>query len=87
MTRKEEIEILMLDCLTLTKSEAERDLERGSTVFGDFEEHFESYMKDLGIDDEEEIMEYRQMVQTKIPVEDWGVVEKNGKFYYIMYVL
>ena len=30
---------------------------------------------------------FREMVETKKPLSDWGVVEKDGKTYYIMYVL
>ena len=28
-----------------------------------------------------------EMVMNKIPVRDWGIVEDNGKTYYIMYAL
>lgn len=43
-------------------------------------------MMELNIKDEE-IEEYRQMIEKKIPVPDWGIVETNGNTYYIMYVL
>lgn len=84
MTREREIEILMKD--NCTKSESEKHLKNGSTVFEDFEEHFDDYMKEWDIE-EEEILAYRKMIDEKIPVQDWGVVEDNGKTYYIMYVL
>ena len=71
-----------------TKSEAEKHLERGTTVFDgeDFEEHFDDYMNEWDIDvDEKE--KYRAMIDEKKPMTDWGVVEDSGKTYYIMYVL
>ena len=37
--------------------------------------------------EEEEREAYRNMIETGIPVTDWGIVEKDGKTYYIMYVL
>lgn len=83
MTKERQIEILMMD--RCTSSEAERHLKRGATIFTDFEEYFEEYMKEWGMD-EEQIEEYREMVEKKSPVEDWGVVEDNGKTYYIQYV-
>lgn len=84
MTREREIELLMLD--RCTKSEAEKHLENGSTIFEDFEKNIESYLDEWNIEEEDKD-EYRKMVTDKIPARDWGVVEDNGKTYYIMYVL
>ena len=84
MTREREIELLMLD--RCTKSEAEKHLKNGSTIFEDFEENIESYLDEWNIEDEDKD-EYRKMVTDKIPARDWGIVEDNGKTYYIMYVL
>lgn len=86
MTKEREIEILMLD--RCTKSDAEKHLKNGSTVFegDDFEKFFDDYMKEWNIE-EEDIEEYRKMITDKIPVRDWGIVEDNGETYYIMYVL
>lgn len=84
MTREREIELLMLD--RCTKSEAEKHLKNGSTIFEDFEENIESYLDEWNIEEEDKD-EYRKMVTDKIPVRDWGIVEDNGKTYYIMYVL
>ena len=84
MTRDREIEILILD--RCTKSDAEKHLKNGTTIFEDFEEHFDDYMKEWAIE-EEEIPTYRKMIEEKVPATDWGVVEDNGKTYYIMYVL
>ena len=84
MTREREIELLMLD--RCTKSEAEKHLKNGSTIFEDFEENIESYLNEWNIEDEDK-NEYRKMVTDKIPVRDWGIVEDNEKTYYIMYVL
>ena len=43
------------------------------------------------IEDEEEYTKmvegYKKMIKTGIPVTDWGVVKKDGKTYYIQYVL
>ena len=84
MTREREIELLMLD--RCTKSEAEKHLKNGSTIFEDFEENIESYLDEWNIEEEDK-NESRKMVTDKIPVRDWGIVEDNEKTYYIMYVL
>lgn len=86
MTRERKIEILMLD--KCTKSEAEKYLKNGSIIYegGDFEKFFDDYMKEWNIK-EEDIEEYRKMVTDKIPALDWGIVEDNGKVYYIEYCL
>ena len=47
---------------------------------------FDDYMKEWNIE-EEDIEEYRKMVTDKIPALDWGIVEDNGKVYYIEYCL
>lgn len=84
MTRERKIELLMLD--RCTKSEAEKHLKNGSTIFEDFEKNIESYLDEWNIEEEDKD-EYRKMVTDKIPARDWGIVEDNGKTYYIMYVL
>nr|DAH30210.1 MAG TPA: hypothetical protein [Caudoviricetes sp.] len=84
MTREREIELLMMD--RCTKSEAEKHLKNGSTIFEDFEKNIESYLDEWNIEEEDKD-EYRKMVTDKIPARDWGIVEDNGKTYYIMYVL
>lgn len=84
MTREREIAILMKD--NCTKSEAEKHLKNGSIVFTDLAKNLEDYLDEWDIE-EEDREEYRKMVTDKIPVRDWGVVEDNGKTYYIMYVL
>lgn len=92
MTRENKIEILMKD--RCTKSEAEKYLKNGSIVFEDFEENFDKYMEEWksgyaeDSDDYTEMVEsYRNMIETGNPATDWGVVKKDGKTYYIMYVL
>ena len=76
-----------------TKSEAEKHLKNGTTIFDDFEENFDKYMEEWKYlaEDEEEYTKmvegYKKMIKTGIPVTDWGVVKKDGKTYYIMYVL
>lgn len=79
-----DLEILMMD--DCTRSEAKKHLERGTVVFEgeDFEEHFEDYMWDA---DAQERERYKIMIEEKKPVTDWGVVEHEGKTWYIMYVL
>lgn len=84
MTREKEIALLMLD--RCTKSEAEKHLKNGSIIFEDFEENIESYLDEWNIEEEDKD-EYRKMVTDKIPARDWGIVEDDGKTYYIMYVL
>ncbi len=81
---KNEIEILMAD--GCTKSDAEKHLRNGSIVFDDFEENFELYMKEWDID-EEEILQYQEMISRKKPLADWGIVQDGKRAYYIMYVL
>ena len=84
MTREREVELLMMD--RCTKSEAEKHLKDGSTVFEDFEENIENYLNEWNIGESDKD-EYRKMVMNKIPVRDLGIVEDNGKTYYIMYAL
>ena len=92
MTREIEIKILMED--GCTRLEAEKLLKNGTTIFDDFAENFDSYMKEWksgfaeDSDDYTEMVEnYRNMIETGIPATDWGVVKVDGKTYYIMYVL
>lgn len=84
MTKEREIEILMMD--RRTKAEAEKHLKKGTVIFEDFEENFNKYMKEWDVK-EDEFSIYKRMIEEKIPVTDWGIVEDNGKTYYIMYVL
>lgn len=79
-----DIEILMKD--HCTKSEAMEHLRRGSVVFDDFEQHFDGYMQEWDIDEEEQL-EYKKMIENKVPKPDWGIVQDGEKTYYIMYVL
>lgn len=79
-----DIEVLMMD--GCTKSEAEKHLKKGAMVFEDFEENFNAYMNEWGIEEEKK-EKYRKMINEKTPIEDWGIVEDGGKTYYIMYRL
>ena len=36
---------------------------------------------------EKMVNSYKEMIETGIPATDWGIVEKDEKTYYIMYVL
>lgn len=36
---------------------------------------------------EEECLKYKKMIANKVPLADWGIVEDDGKTYYIAYVL
>ena len=84
MTREREIEILMHD--GCTRAEAEKHLKNGSVVFDDFEENFDSYMKEWDCNEEEKEA-YRKMIDSKNPATDCGVVDRDGNTYYIMYAL
>ena len=53
-------------------------------MIDDFEENFDKYMHDWNIDERQL---YVNMIATKKPIRDLGVVTQNGKTYYIMYVL
>ena len=84
--KMKDIELLMLD--GCTKVEAERHLQRGATVFegDDLAAHFAEYMQEWGADEEEQAA-FRQMLDSKKPLTDWGVVEQDGNTYFIQYVL
>lgn len=84
MTHEEQIAILTKNYCT--ESEAEKHLKRGAVVFEDFETHFFDYMSEWNCSDEE-AREFQEMIKTKVPIEDWGVVIDNGKTYYISYCL
>ena len=84
MEKAKAIEILMDD--RCTKSEAEDLLKNHTIIFEDFEEKFDFYMKDWECDEEERAT-YKKMIDTKEPITDWGVVERDGHTYYIMYVV
>lgn len=84
MKKEKQIEILMKD--GCTKSEAEKFIKQGTTIYTDFEENFDDYMVEWYAS-EEDIEKYKQMIDTKIPATDWGVVEEDNKVYYIAYVL
>ena len=81
-----DIEVLMKN--GYSKRKAEEELKRGTVVFEgeDFEKHFDDYMEDWGVDKEEQ-EKYRKMLEEKIAIPDWGIVEDDGNTYYIMYCL
>lgn len=83
MTREREIEILMID--RCTRKEAERFLKNGTTIFTESTEDIETLLNDCTC--EEERSECKKMIEDKIPATDWGIVEDDGKMYYIRYVL
>ena len=81
---EEDITIMMLD--GKTRKECIKYLEKGSIVYEDLEENFDFYMQ--GYDyTEEEVTQFKRMIKDKIPLNDWSIVEYNGKTYYIEYVL
>ena len=69
-----------------TISEAEQHLNNATIVFSDFEENFDSYMNEWGCDEEEKEA-YKDMLESKTPVMDWGIVESEGHTYYISYTI
>ena len=79
-----DIEVLMKN--GYSKRKAEEELKRGTVVFEgeDFEKHFDDYMEEWGVDKEEQ-EKYRKMLEEKIAIPDWGIVEDDGNTYYIMY--
>ena len=79
-----EIKILMMD--GCTESEAKKHLERGTMVYSDMAENFDKYAKEWQLD-EEEREAIRNIIDSKEPAQDWGVVEIDGKLYFIQYVL
>lgn len=84
MTREKEVELLMKD--GDTRSEAEKHLKDGAMIIEDLEENLENYLDEWGVE-EEDREAYRNMIEKKISVADWGIVEDGGKTFYIMYVL
>lgn len=81
-----DLQVLMMD--NCTRAEAERHLKNGSVVFEgeEFEKNFELYMNEWGIDGEDH-EKYKNMIQTKTPMADWGFVEHEGSTWYISYAL
>ena len=80
----DEIKILMMD--GCTESEAKKHLERGTIVYSDLPENFERYAEEWQLD-EDERKAIKNMIDTKEPAQDWGVVEIEGKTYFSKYVL
>lgn len=84
-----DLEILMLDYCT--KEEAEKHLKNGTQVFeaADFENNFKLYfdIDENDENDEEIIKRFEAMFSGGKPANDFGVVEAEGKKWYIAYVL
>ena len=80
----DEIKILMMD--GCTESEANKHLERGTMVYSDLPENFDKYAEEWQLG-EEEREAIKNMIDTKEPAQDWGVVEIDGNPYFIQYVL
>lgn len=83
----DDMDILLED--NCTKAEAKKYLETGTTIYRDLEEGLEGYCEEWDnccADDGYSDM-VREMVRTHKPCTDWGCVEIEGKWYYIMYVL
>lgn len=79
-------EILIMD--GCTRSEAEKHLQRGTTIFtkSDFLSNFDAYMDEWDIG-EEERLEYKAMIEEKKLLTDWGIVESDGEVFFIQYCL
>lgn len=85
LSHEKEIEILMRD--NCTRAEAEKHLKRGAVIYEDLtEKTLESYFEDWTVEEEYQ-EELRRMVKEGIPAKDWGVVNMDGKTYYIEYAL
>lgn len=80
------IEILMQD--GSTRKEAEKHIAAGAVVLEeeDFRTHFSDYMEEWGVENDDQ-KPYLEMLEKKIPLPDWGVVEYGGEWYFIEYVL
>ena len=83
---KRDIEILMAD--GCTKDDAIKHINSGTIVYEDLEENLDSYLDEMkGYNDEEIIEGIKNMVITKDPLPDWGVVNKDGKYFFAAYAL
>lgn len=69
-----------------TESEAKKHLERGTIVYNDLEDNFESYVEAWQLNKEEREA-IKNMINTKEPAQDWGVVKFGEKTYFISYTL
>lgn len=85
MDKKLMIEVLVAD--RCTENEAEKYLERGTTIFEseEFELNVEKYLDEWYYDEDDKDRIY-DMIKTGNPATDWGVVTYNNNKYYIMYV-
>lgn len=83
---EKDIEILVQD--GCTKKEAEKHLASGTVILDeeDFRTHFQDYMGEWDIKDGDQ-QPYKEMLENKIPLPDWGVVEYGGEWYFIAYAL
>ena len=81
MTTEDKINIIMKD--GCTRNEAEKHLANYAIVFeaSDMPEFIHDF------EDADYIDEISEMYRTGKPAPDWGVVNTDGKTYYIMYVL
>lgn len=70
-----------------SKEETKACLKNGTMVFNkeEFIENFNSYMIKWCFD-RRRIARLKKMIDTGVPAPNWGVVNKNGKTYYIKYV-
>lgn len=80
-----DLEILIKD--GCTEKEADKHLCRGTIVYRDFEENFEKYVSGWSDLDDKELERMEDMVRTREPIADWGIVEAEGKHFYIAYCL
>ena len=73
-----DIEVLMKN--GYSKRKAEEELKRGTVVFEgeDFERHFDDYMEEWGVDEEEQ-EKYKKMLDKKTALPDWGIVEDRSE--------
>lgn len=87
MTREEKIEIVKKDVMSLHDAKRYVDTDH-CIVYEDLAENLESYLKEWFPDEEDDadlIDDIREMIRSGKPAQDWGVVEANGRTYYIEY--
>lgn len=88
MTLGLQVDILMEDYCTF--DEAVKHIKNGVWIYKaeDFENNLDDYLDDWGIEStDEEADKYCEMIKTGRPLDCWGVVDHDGKRYYIEYNL
>lgn len=72
-----------------SKDEVKKLIAAGTTIYSDLEENLARYCNEdfSDLNDPEFIEGIKKMVGDKVPMQDWGIAEIDGKNYYIQYAL